>query len=81
MSNIINIDTSRSYKTEAGLHRAIEKHGLDNLVGSKNYPLRYIVCQNSQSRWTAIFLLGDWFRSNDEGGYAGFIAEKGFMSI
>lgn len=77
----IDISIAKSYKTEENLDRALVKLGLDSVVGGKGVPLRFIKCRNLEGRFTAVFLVSDYFRSNKEGGYMGFVAQHGFMSI
>lgn len=43
----MNIDKSRSYKTEKSLEKALEKYGFDQD--------RYVIVCNRQGRFTAIF--------------------------
>lgn len=81
MNNVITIEGSRSYATEANLTRAIENYGLDELRGQKDRPLRYIVCCNAVGRYTAVFLVSEWFRVNEDGGYLGIASQYGFMSV
>lgn len=64
---MLNIDTSRSYATEAQLVRALEKRGLGKL-----FPL---IVRNREGRWTAVFGV-----SNLQGNIT-LCARQGFMTI
>lgn len=75
MRNRIDIQEDvRSYKTQTGLCRGIEKFGLDNIDG-----LKYVVCKTESGRWTAIFMITNYL--NKHGGYAGLASQHGFMSV
>ena len=78
----LSIDDCRSYATEANLDKAIAKHGLDNWTDSTRHgqhTCRYMKVRNSEGRWTAIFLVSE--HANLCGGYIGFAAQHGFMSV
>lgn len=47
MSELMNIDTSRSYATEANLLKALQQLGLAGM--------RPLVVRNREGRWTAVF--------------------------
>lgn len=83
MKNHIDINNKyiRSYKTEANLDAAIEKVGLANVVHENGGALRYMKVRNAEGRWTAIFLVSEYFRINKSGGYIGMASQFGFMSI
>jgi len=63
-----DIDTMKSYKTEANLIAALERLGF---AGDRHF----IVC-NRAGRFTAIFPF-----SNIQGGYVGRYSCKGFLTI
>lgn len=79
MNHVIDLHKVRSYTTEANLLRGLEKLGLDNYTDGDSRPCRYIVCRTPSGRWTAVFLATEYLRNH--GGYAGFAADHGFMSI
>lgn len=82
MTNIIELDNAKSYATRANLEKALTKLGLDDYTnGEGQSPCRYIVCQNGEGRWTAIFLVSQFFSMNKTGGYVGFASQHGFTSI
>lgn len=69
---MLNIDDSRSYKTEANLIAALEKLGF-----AKD---RYLVVCNRQGRFTAVFP----FSAIEQSGNAGDLmryARHGFMTL
>lgn len=71
--NNIDISVAKSYASEANLDKALARTGLDS-VGC-----RYMKVRNAEGRWTAIFLVSEYARHN--GGYIGFAAQHGFMSV
>ena len=79
--HVITLENSRSYATEANLDRALAKSGLDNVTMGHDIPCRYIKARNTEGRWTAIFLVSEFFNRNKTGGYVGFAGEHGFMSV
>lgn len=80
--NILTLDDCKSYATRDNLERALERLHLDDYRDSDTQvPCRYIICQNGQGRWTAIFLVSEYFSRNKTGGYVGFASRHGFMSI
>lgn len=80
--NIITLENSKSYATEANLHKALKKYGFDEYREHENCtPCRFIIAKTPDNRWTAIFLLSEHFNSNATGGYVGVFSEKGFMTI
>lgn len=80
-NHIISIEDCRDYASEANLDKGLKKLGLDEFYGGEEYPLRYMKVRNSEGRWTAVFLVSEYFNINKTGGYIGFVADKGFMSI
>jgi len=80
VKNNIDINNSKSYATEANLDKALTKLGLDNFRGfDGGSPCRYLKVRNKEGRWTAIFCVTEF--ANIEGGYLGFAATHGFMSV
>jgi hypothetical protein len=80
--NEIHLDDCKSYATEANLEKALSNLGLDDWRESDTQmPCRYIKCRNAEGRWTAVFLVQEYFNVNKTGGYVGFAAQHGFMSI
>ena len=79
--HIITLEDCKSYASEANLDKAIAKLGLDDYREGHQVPCRYIKCCNAQGRWTAIFLVTEFFRINKTGGYVGFASQHGFMSV
>ena len=77
-TNVITLTDCTSYATEANLDRGLSKRGLDKYG---EVPCRYIKCLTPEGRWTAIFLVGEYFRVNKTGGYVMFAAAHGFMSV
>jgi hypothetical protein len=69
MDNFWNIDTAKSYATEANLLKALEKHGLAEA--------RYMVVRNRAGRFTAIFSLS---QNGFDGGYVGIYSQHGFKT-
>ena len=68
----INIDNSRSYKTEANLVKALEALGLDDTW-------RKIVVRNREGRFTAIFTLGQC--TPEKTAHVCGLAYHGFMVV
>lgn len=66
----INIDNSRSYKTEANLVKALEALGIDDTW-------RKIVVRNRAGRFTAIFPISQNDRNRNVCG----LAHHGFMVV
>lgn len=73
MKTEITLDNAKGYKTEANLRAALKRTGLED------HPARRMICRKPDGTWTAVFLATEYL--NREGGYAGFAAEKGFMSV
>lgn len=72
-TNELTLETVTSYASEANLRRALARTGLDT------HGCRYMVVRTPEGRWTAIFMATEWLRAN--GGYVGFAAQHGFMSV
>lgn len=81
MTNALSIEAGKSYATEANLDKALAKLGLDNYGCEGEMPCRYMKVRNAEGRWTAIFMVQEYFRNNKTGGYVMFAAQHGFMSI
>lgn len=81
MTNKLTLETCKSYATENNLELALAKYNLDNYACEGETPCRYIVCRTPEGRWTAIFLVSEYFRVNQTGGYVGFASAHGFMSV
>ncbi|AAT69520.1 gp44 [Alphaproteobacteria phage PhiJL001] len=81
MSHVITLENSKSYATEANLDKALVKLGLAEYTGGEKFACRYIKCQNGEGRWTAIFLISEYFNRNETGGYVGIASQHGFMSV
>ena len=82
MKHVITLDNCKSYATEANLDKALVKNHLAEYRDSDDQmPCRYIKCLNSEGRWTAIFMVSEFFQVNKTGGYVGFASQHGFMSI
>lgn len=78
----IDLKDCKSYATEANLDKALAKHGLDNYRMEEGHvACRFIKCRNAEGRWTAVFLVSEYFSRNKTGGYVGFAATHGFMSV
>lgn len=67
----LNIDTAKSYATEANLLKA-----LGPMLREKT---KYVIVRNRAGRWTAIFPLG--LNREFLGGNVTFFANKGFMTV
>lgn len=82
-NHILTLESCKSYKTEANLDRALVRIGLDCFtMGEEKYsPMRYIKCRTPDGGWTAIFMVSEFFRINNTGGYVGLASEHGFMSV
>lgn len=81
MTNHLDINTCKSYATEANLDKALAKLGLDNYGYEGECPCRFMKVRNAEGRWTAIFMATEYFHRNNTGGYVGFASQHGFMSI
>jgi hypothetical protein len=83
MTNAITPENCKSYATEANLDKALEKMGLSDYRDdvSNRMSCRYIKCQNGEGRWTAVFMVSEFFNVNKTGGYVGFASRRGFMSV
>ena len=81
LRHVITLENCRSYATEANLDKALAKSGLDNVTMGCDIPCRLIKCRNAEGRWTAVFLVSEFFNRNKTGGYVGFASEHGFMSV
>jgi hypothetical protein len=82
MNNVITLENVKSYSTEANLHKALAKYGLNDYRDAEDHaPMRYIVCKTPDDRWTATFLVSEYFRRNNTGGYVGVASQYGFMSL
>jgi len=74
MTKVITLENAKGYKTAKNLQKALERTGLANIDGC-----RCIVCNKEDGTFTAIFLVSEYMNKN--GGYAGFAAEAGFVSV
>ena len=81
MKNVITLENCRSYATEANLMKGLEKMGLDSYGFEGEMPCRFVVAKNAENRWTAIFLVSEYFNRNKTGGYVGFASQHGFMTV
>lgn len=72
-TTILTLENSKGYASEANLHKALARTGLDT------YGARYIICRKPDGTWTAIFLISEYLR--DKGGYVGVASQFGFMSV
>lgn len=79
--NNIDINTCKSYASEKNLDKALAKLGLDNYGEDGEVPCRFMKVRNDLGRWTAIFLVSEYFSRNKTGGYIGFASYHGFMSV
>jgi hypothetical protein len=79
--NVIELIEVKSYASKANLLKALERLGLDKYGADDEVPCRYIVARTDNGRWTAVFCFTDYFNVNKTGGYVGFAAQHGFMSI
>jgi hypothetical protein len=70
--DIMNIDTAKSYATEANLEKALERFGFA--------AYRHVAVRNREGRWTAIFPLSE-ITGKGGCGYLGLFASKGFKTI
>ena len=81
--NVISIADCKSYASEANLDKALAKLGLDQYIDrapdGQRIQCRYIKCRTPDGRWTAVFLASEFI--NICGGYLGFAARHGFMSV
>lgn len=81
--HIITLENAKSYATEANLDKALERLGLASYTSTdgmgREITCRYIKALTPEGRWTAIFLVGE--HANHCGGYVGFAAQHGFMSV
>lgn len=70
----MNIDTSRSYATEANLRTALERFGFAECP--------HVVVRTRTGRWTAVFPVSSVsFPERHGGGYLGRFACQGFLTI
>lgn len=67
--NIFDIDTAKSYATEANLNKALVKLGFDQD--------RHVVVCTRTGRFTAIFPASNF----TNGGYVGLYAAQGFLTM
>lgn len=82
MTNNISLEDCKSYATEANLDKALAKLGLDDYrVDEGGVACRYIKARTADGRWTAIFLVNQFFNVNKTGGYVCFASQYGFMSV
>lgn len=81
MNNVITLDNCKSYTSEKNLDKALARVGLDNYGEDGEVPCRYIKSRNAEGRWTAIFLVSEYFSRNKTGGYVGFAGQHGYMSV
>jgi hypothetical protein len=79
--NALTLENTKSYATEANLDKALDRMGLSNYTMGEVVPCRYIKARTPEGRWTAIFLVSEFFRTNKTGGFIGFASHKGFMSV
>jgi len=80
-NEIITLETAKSYASEKNLIAGLERLGLSSFADEGETPCRYIIARTPEGRWTAIFLVTEYFRRNNTGGYAGFASQHGFISI
>ena len=67
----ITLDECKGYATQANLHKALAKTGLDSYD--------HIECLKPDGKWTAIFIFE---RARQKGQcYMGFAAQHGFMTV
>lgn len=69
--NFLNIDTAKSYATEANLVAGLKKLGLDHEP--------HMIVRNRAGRFTAIFSIG--MSSHRNGGYIAFASAHGFKTF
>ncbi len=81
MQNHLSIDDCKSYATEENLEKGLKRLSLDNVTMGERVPCRFMKVRNAEGRWTAIFLVSEFFNVNKTGGYIGFASQHGFMSI
>lgn len=81
MTNVLTLDQCKSYATEANLDKALKRFGLDAYGHEGEMPCRYVKARNAAGRWTAIFMVTEYFNVNKTGGYIAFAAQHGFMSV
>lgn len=81
MQNEISIHEAKSYATEENLDRGLNRLGLNDYTMGCEKACRYIKVCNRHGRWTAIFLVSEFMNVNKTGGYVGFAAQHGFMSV
>lgn len=79
--HVITLENAKSYATEANLRKGLVKLGLDELTMGEQHACRYIIARTPDGRWTAIFLVSEFFNVNKTGGYVGFASQHGFMSV
>lgn len=72
-AKIITLENAKGYASEKNLMAALEKTGL------ADWGPKIIVARKPDGKWTAIFLVAEF--ASKEGGYMGFAAQKGFMSV
>lgn len=81
MNNVITLENSKGYATEENLIKGIKRVGLDYYTEGFAIPMRYVVARKPDGKWTAIFLVSQFFDSNNTGGYVGVASQYGFMSL
>lgn len=81
MTNHLSIEDCKSYATEVNLDKALTRLNLDDWAFDNEVPCRFMKVRNAAGRWTAIFMVTEYFNRNKTGGYVGFAAQHGFMSI
>lgn len=79
----ISFENVKTYATEANLRKALAAKGLDRYSdfdrNGNEVVCRYMVVRTPDGRWTAVFLTTELLRLC--GGYVGFAAQHGFMSV
>lgn len=73
MTKILTLDTAKAYATEKALATGLARMGL------ADHPCRRIICRTPDGKWTAVFLVTEHLNAN--GGYIGFAARHGFLSV
>ena len=79
-THVLRLDNCKSYATETNLHLALSRLGLAKYGYEGEIPCRYIVANTPDGRWTAVFLVSEYLRANNTGGYVGFASQHGFLS-
>lgn len=87
VESVIGDRTVKSYKTYAVAEQKAEEariKGEQSFMLSddqKFVPMMYVIVQRSDGRFTPVFLMTQFLRINECGGYIGVFSQMGYISI